>query len=267
MNEAVDRVLEEREAMDRGFPGGVVMSGLAHLLLLGGAFAASWLAPRRPAIEVMPGFVVPLPRGGGGPPAPDPAPAAAPPVTTQAAPPAEPPAPAPPPKVIKPPKEEPRKGLPPPDAKRTKPKPEKSAPPRYTGPPVPERTAAKPAAGGVGTSVAPGGVGIIGPPGPGTPNGSDTGGDWYLAGVQQRIWSAWTRQIKANFAQPITVSFTILADGTLEDGSVRVVQSSGVQLLDNSALRTVLAVSPFGPLPKTYGTNRITIQALFQPTP
>ena len=34
MNEAVDRVLEEREAMDRGFPAGVVMSGLAHLLLV-----------------------------------------------------------------------------------------------------------------------------------------------------------------------------------------------------------------------------------------
>jgi outer membrane biosynthesis protein TonB len=38
-------------------------------------------------------------------------------------------------------------------------------------------------------------------------------------------------------------------------------------LLDIAALRTVSSVAPFGPLPKTYGTNRITIQALFQPTP
>jgi len=268
MNEAVDRVLEEREAMDRGFPAGVVMSGLAHLLLIGGAFAASWLAPRRPAIEVMPGFLVPLPRGGGGPPAPDPAPAAAPPVTTQAAPAPEPPAPAPPPKVIKPPKEEPRKGLPPPDAKRTKPKTEKSAPPaRYSGPPPTERPPSKAAATGTGTSVAPGGVGIIGPPGPGSPTGSDAAGDWYLAAVQQKVWLIWTRQIKSGFSQPITVSLTILADGSLEDGSVRIVQSSGVQLLDNAALRAVYSAAPFGPLPKIYGTNRITIQALFQPTP
>jgi hypothetical protein len=43
MNEAVDRVLEDREAMDRGFPLGIVLSGAVHLLLVGSAFAASWL--------------------------------------------------------------------------------------------------------------------------------------------------------------------------------------------------------------------------------
>jgi TonB family protein len=132
---------------------------------------------------------------------------------------------------------------------------------------VPERPTTKAAASGAGTSVAPGGVGIIGPAGPGTPTGTVGLGDWYLASVQQRIWSAWTRQVKSGFTQPITVSLTIQADGSLEDGSVRVMQSSGVQLLDNAALRVVASVAPFGPLPKTYGTNRITIQALFQPTP
>ena len=122
-------------------------------------------------------------------------------------------------------------------------------------------------ASGAGTSVAPGGVGIIGPPGPGTPNGSDAAGDWYLAAVQQKIWVIWTRQVKSGFTQPITVSLTILADGSLADDSVRIAQSSGVQLLDNAALRSVFSAAPFGPFPKTYGTNRITIQALFQPTP
>ena len=268
MNEAVDRVLEQREAMDRGFPGGVLISGAFHLLLVGAAFGAAWLESRKPVIQVAPGFVVPLPRGGGGPVEPEPAPAAAPPVTTQAAPAPDPPAPAPPPKVIKPPKEEPRKGLPPPDAKKSKPKPEKSTPPpRYAGPPAPERTPSKATASGTGTTVAPGGVGIIGPAGPGAPNGTDELGDWYLAAVQRKIWLIWTRQVKAGFTQPITISFTILADGSLEDGSVRRVQASGIQLLDNAALRAVYSGAPFGPLPKTYGTNRITIQALFQPTP
>jgi protein TonB len=268
VNEAVDRVLEAREAMDRGFPGGMLLSGAFHLLLVGAVLGAAWLDSRKPLIQVAPGFVVPLPRGGG-PLEPEPAPAAVPPVTAPAQEPAPPaPAPEPPPKVIKPPKEEPRKGLPPPDAKRTKPKPEKSAPPaRYSGPPPAERTPSRSTASGTGTAVAPGGVGIIGPPGPGTPNGSDAAGDWYLAAVQQKIWLIWTRQIKSGFSQPITIAFTILADGTLEDGSVRPVQSSGVQLLDNAALRSVYSAAPFGAFPKTYGTNRITIQALFQPTP
>jgi TonB family protein len=75
----------------------------------------------------------------------------------------------------------------------------------------------------------------------------------------------WTSQIKTGFAQPITVSFTILADGSLDNDSVRVLQSSGAFLLDNAARRAILSAAPFAPLPRTYGTNRITIQALFQP--
>jgi TonB family protein len=61
------------------------------------------------------------------------------------------------------------------------------------------------------------------------------------------------------------VSFTILANGSVED--VRVVQSSGASLLDFAAQRSVLSAAPFHPLPKEYGTNRYTIQAIFRPTP
>ena len=133
---------------------------------------------------------------------------------------------------------------------------------------MPERSSASAgAAGATGTSSATPGVGLVGPAGPGVPNGTDPFGDWYLAGVQRKIWLIWTRQIKSNFSQQIVVSFTILGDGSLEDGSVRIVQPSGVQLLDLAAQRAVFSAAPFGPLPKTYGTNRYTIQALFQPTP
>lgn len=267
MNEAVDRVLEQREAMDRGFPAGIVLSGAFHLLVVGAAFGAAWLGPREPLLRVADGIAIPLPPGGGGPLQPDPAPAVAPPVTSapEPAPPA--PAPEPPPRVLQPPKEEPRRGLPPPDAKKTKPKPQKSAPPpRYAGRPSSERPPASSSGTGTSTSATPG-VGLIGPAGPGVPTGTDPLGDWYLAGVQRKIWTIWTRQMKTGFTQPITISFTILGDGSLEDGSVRPVQASGVQLLDNAALRAVYSAAPFGALPKTYGTNRITIQALFQPTP
>jgi TonB family protein len=269
MNEAVDRVIEQREAMDRGFPAGMALSGVVHLLVVAAGFGAAWMGHRTPDLKIAIGTVIPLPPGGGGPAAPEPAPAAvAPPVTAPVVQEPAPPAPAPPPKVLKPPKEEPRKGIPPPDAKKTKPKPEKATPPPRYGPPVPERAAtATGAAGATGTSSATPGLGMVGPPGPGVPNGTDPMGDWYLAGVQRKVWLIWMRQVKSNFTQPITISFTITADGSLEDGSVRILQSSGIQLLDYAAQRAVSSAAPFGALPRTYGTNRYTIQALFQPTP
>jgi protein TonB len=97
------------------------------------------------------------------------------------------------------------------------------------------------------------------------PGGNDLNGDWYIAAVQQKIWMLWTQQIKAGFTQPVTVVFTILADGSVED--VNVTQSSGATLLDMAAKRAVQTAAPFGPLPKNYGTNRYPIQAVFQPTP
>jgi len=121
--------------------------------------------------------------------------------------------------------------------------------------------------GGSGTNSETPGIGILAPPGPGSPIGTGPEGDWYLAGVQRKIWLIWTRQFKPTFTQQITVSFTILGDGSLEDGSVRVTQPSGVSTLDLAAQRAVFSAAPFGPLPKNYGTNRITIQAVFQPTP
>jgi TonB family protein len=91
-------------------------------------------------------------------------------------------------------------------------------------------------------------------------------GDWYLAGVQRKVWTVWMQQVKANFTQPITVQFSILADGQLDE-DVRIVQSSGVPLLDLAAKRAIYNAAPFGPLPKHYATTRFTIQGVFKPTP
>jgi TonB family protein len=96
------------------------------------------------------------------------------------------------------------------------------------------------------------------------PGGTDSGGDWYLAGVQQKIWILWNQQIKSGFNHPIGVTFTIEADGNVSD--VDVTQPSGASLLDMAAQRAVLNAAPFGPLPRQYGTNRKTIHAVFRPT-
>jgi protein TonB len=241
VNEAIDRLIVERGRLDAGLSPSFLVSLTAHALLIGLAVAAPLFMPRQPLLQVTDGFAVVLPRGGGGP--------RQPPAATQPKPepkPAEPaPTVAPPPKVLKPPREQPRPdALPEPDSRvRARPRPT-----------APRRTEAASATPGI----------EFGPAGPGVPDGSDSGGDWYLAGVQQKIWMLWNQQIKSGFNRPIGVTFTILADGKVSD--VRVTQPSGVSLLDMAAKRAILNASPFGPLPRQYGTNRKTIQALFRPT-
>jgi TonB family protein len=95
------------------------------------------------------------------------------------------------------------------------------------------------------------------------PGGTDSGGDWYLAGVQQKIWVQWNQQIKADYAQTVGVTFTILPDGSVT--GVRVTQPSGATLLDMAAQRAILNAAPFGPLPREYGQTSRTIQAIFKP--
>jgi TonB family protein len=252
VNEAVDRVLVERERGDRGFSTGFGISAGVHGAILLIAVALPLIFPPPPPLQIAEAFAVPLPPGGRGnpsakevPPAPQQAaPQPAPPVTTPAA-------PEPPPKIIKPPKEEPRQGLPEPDAKPVKPE------RRAAAPAAP--TAAAPSASRAvetkGLSFAPAGAGI--------PGGTDPNGDYYLAGVQRKIWSIWNQQLRGGAQPAVTVSFTITADGSVTD--VQPVQSSGIYTVDAAAQRAIQTAAPFAPLPKSYGTNAYTIRAVFKP--
>jgi protein TonB len=247
VNDPVDRVIVERARMDAGFPGGLLVSLVVHFVLAGVAVAGPLLFPAKPIIRVAEAFAVPLPRGN-----PAPAnPATAPDPKTEA------PAPAvEPPKVLKPPKDEPRpstKAVPELDPRKTH---------KKTATPEPPRA---PAAGSEAKSTGGATPGLaLGPSGPGVPDGTDSGGDWYLAGVQQKIWMIWHQQIKSGFTQPVAVTFTILADGTVAE--VHVTQSSGASLLDLAAQRAIYSAAPFAPLPRSYDTTRKTIQAVFRPT-
>ncbi len=230
MNDAVDRSIVEREAMDRGLPGGVVLSISAHAFLVVGVFLAALLGPKEPLLKVQDGFAVALPPGGGG------SPAARAPAAPRPLPPkpeaTQPPKVEPPPKIVKPPKEEPRKGLPDLDAKKGRVKPK------------PDRAPAPSSAGGTGSSSQSPGLSFA-PEGPGAPGGTDPNGDWYLAAVQGKIWSLWSQQIRAGSWQPFTVSFTINADGSVSD--IKVVQSSGVFTLDLAAQRAISSAGPVRP--------------------
>jgi protein TonB len=96
------------------------------------------------------------------------------------------------------------------------------------------------------------------------PYGTDASGDWYLAGVIQKIWMQWNQQIRAGYTQTAGVTFTILPDGSVT--GVRVTQPSGSTLFDMAAQRAILNAAPFGPLPREYGQTPRTIQAIFKPS-
>jgi TonB family protein len=265
LNEAIDRLIAERQRLDAGMAATALVSLAAHLVVGGLAFAVPMLLPRKPPLEVVSGFAVTLPRGGGG------SPAAAPPAarpTAQAAP-APTAAPAPPPQVLQPPKEAPRpRALPLPESRRTAPRRPLEPPPVPGARSSPSATAKAAApVGGAPTGRAAGsstpGVEFA-PPGPGVPYGTDSGGDWYLAGVIQKIWMQWNQQIRAGYTQTAGVTFTILPDGSVT--AVRVTQPSGSTLFDMAAQRAILNAAPFGPLPREYGQTPRTIQALFKPS-
>jgi protein TonB len=260
VSDPIARLLEERQALDRGLSSTLAYSLGAHLLLVAGTVVVPWLMPREPPLRLVEGHAVVLPRGGGGTPE-----APAPPAQPRAKPePVESAAPPPPPVVLKPPpKAEPRpNALPLPNARK---QPATPPPVRATQRVAPSTGAAASGstASGRGTSPAPPGL-MIGPPGPGVPTGTDSGGDWYLAGVQQKIWMLWNQQLKAGYTQSVSVTFTIQPGGQVTD--VRVTQSSGVSMLDMAAQRAVLNAGPFGPLPREYGQNPRTIEAIFKPT-
>jgi TonB family protein len=263
VSDSISRLLEERQRLDHGLPTTLMMSLIGHFGLVAVTVAMPLLMPRDQTIKVD-GFAVVIPRGGGGTPqvAPKPPEPAPQPKPVQSA----APAPAAPPLILKPPpKAEPRpNALPLPDSRR-------KAPP--TPPPVraTTRPSTTPSSGSAGTApsakaTASSSQGIeIGlPPGPGVPTGTDSGGDWYLASVQQKIWMLWNQQVKTGFTQPVGVTFTIQPDGSVVN--VHLTQPSGASLLDLAAQRAVFNAAPFGPLPREYGQNPRTIQAIFKPT-
>ena len=261
MSDSISQLLAERERQDHGLPTTLLVSLTGHFGLAGLVVALPMLLPHEPPIKLTESVFVVMPRGGGGTPQ-----ASAPPAPEPVAKPKPEESAAPPPQVVlkPPPKAEPRpNALPLPDSKTRRPP---------TPPPV--RAVTKPvpstSSGSAGTtpstkSAASATPGLeFGPPGPGVPTGTESGGDWYLASVQQKIWMIWNQQIKTGYTQSVGVTLTIQPDGTVTD--VRLTEPSGASLLDLAAQRAVLNAAPFGPLPREYGQKPFTIRAIFKPT-
>jgi outer membrane biosynthesis protein TonB len=122
VNDPVLRVLVARQALaNEGYSRSLLLSGAAHATTFFAVLILALLTPKAPIINVVEGFAVPLPKGGGMPRAAEPAvetpPEAAPPAPVEAPKP-EVKAPAPV-KLIKPETVAPKKGLAPVDLKRS----------------------------------------------------------------------------------------------------------------------------------------------------
>jgi protein TonB len=110
--------------------------------------------------------------------------------------------------------------------------------------------------GGVGTSLEIGGFG------PGGGGGADKQFPfkWYGELVYKRLWEAWDRTDAGT--RECKISFKILKDGKVT--GLKVKNSSGDFLFDNTAKRAVTSAAPFPPLPEGFKESDLPILVRFR---
>jgi TonB family protein len=87
----------------------------------------------------------------------------------------------------------------------------------------------------------------------------------YFAHIKQRIELAWNYPHEAQERREsgrLTIVFTIESGGNVS--SVKLIKSSGYEILDEYAINAVRYASPFNPIPASIGTKRLRITANFE---
>jgi TonB family protein len=85
---------------------------------------------------------------------------------------------------------------------------------------------------------------------------------YYVDLMRSQIARHWSTAGLANDSRHVTITFTILKDGTVENA--KVAQPSGNYTLDNAALRAVLDSNPLPPLPQGYDKDSAPVELMFQ---
>ena len=85
---------------------------------------------------------------------------------------------------------------------------------------------------------------------------------YYVDLMRSQIARHWSTAGLANDSRHVTITFTILKDGTVENA--KIAQPSGNYALDNAALRAVLDSNPLPPLPQTYDKDSAPVELMFQ---
>jgi protein TonB len=87
----------------------------------------------------------------------------------------------------------------------------------------------------------------------------------YFAHIKRQIELAWNYPSEAQrnrWGGNLVVLFTVERDGRVS--SVKLLRSSGHEILDEYAIKAIWIASPFNPIPASIGTKRLRINANFQ---
>jgi protein TonB len=90
---------------------------------------------------------------------------------------------------------------------------------------------------------------------------------WYAKLLRDRLAQHWrTNDVPGSIRTlpPAIVTFEIARDGSVSDGSIQVLQSSGNYALDNSARRAVLEARPLPALPAQFERNTAKVEFWFE---
>ena len=89
--------------------------------------------------------------------------------------------------------------------------------------------------------------------------------DWYLAMLKSKIENSWQQPSRVLMSGldtvKLTIGFTLVKNGSVR--KVKILKSSGIAVVDISALNAVKNASPFQPLPKKAGNKSIDISIDF----
>ena len=113
--------------------------------------------------------------------------------------------------------------------------------------------------GGFNAGAAKGGFGFTG-------GGGDFGSryGWYVQVVNQKVhqnWLAYEVDPRIKEANRFYLTFDITRDG--RPSNVRVEQSSGIPVLDQSAVRALQRIDTFGPLPSDFSGSKVSVEFWF----
>jgi TonB family protein len=95
-----------------------------------------------------------------------------------------------------------------------------------------------------------------------TVDGAGFGSSYYLALVFGKIRDVWDNPVETSATLRVTIYFKILRDGQIIEEQVE--KSSGIELFDEAAKRSILNSTPFPPLPNEYTGEYLGIHLEFE---
>jgi protein TonB len=88
--------------------------------------------------------------------------------------------------------------------------------------------------------------------------------DWYVRQVRDKVSSVWYQtevDTRVSNASRVYFTFDILRDGTVTN--IAIEQHSNVPSLEQSAMRALLRIEKFGPLPPEYTGSKVSVEFWF----